>query len=86
MEITGNVITPLIYSAMEKMSGPNFHIYVLDFDKDGYLDVAMPNHINNTLIYARNPGSAYWRKIGSLVYQGNKSKMQQEFKTMERWK
>lgn len=57
---------------MEKYSAPNFHIYIIDYDKDGYLDIAIPNTINNTLVYLDNPGSTYWRKVSQAVYQTNK--------------
>lgn len=32
---------------MEAFSGPVFHVYILDFDKDGYLDILIPDFINN---------------------------------------
>ncbi len=54
------------------MSGPSFNIYVTDFDKDGYLDIVLPNYITNQLVFLKNPGAAYWRKIGQIVYSGNK--------------
>ena len=64
MEISNNIITKDIYQTMEKYSGPSFHIYLVDFDKDGYIDIVLPNYLNNTLVYLRNPGSSYWRKVG----------------------
>ena len=63
VEITPNFFSLQEYITMEKLSGPSFHIYMVDFDKDGYIDIVMPNKQNNSLVYLRNPGSAYWRKI-----------------------
>jgi hypothetical protein len=53
---------------MEKLSSTSFHIYIVDFDQDGYIDVVMPNMLNNTLVYLKNPGSAYWRNVSQIVY------------------
>ena len=71
---------------MEKLSGSSFHIYVLDYDHDGYFDLALPNIPNNTLVYLRNPGSPYWRKLSQLVYaQVNKAKQQTDLRNLEKW-
>lgn len=88
VEISPTIITDQIYKAFEKLSGPPFHIYILDFDKDGYLDIALPNQLNNTIVYLRNPGSAYWRKVGQVVYQqgANRAKLASELKMLEKWK
>jgi hypothetical protein len=53
---------------MEKYSGPSFHIYIVDFDEDGYIDLVLPNFVNNTMIYLKNPGSGYWRNVSQIVY------------------
>jgi hypothetical protein len=87
MELTVPFISRDTYQTLEKYSGgPSFHLYIFDFDKDGYLDIALPNFINNTLVYLRNPGSTYWRKVGSIVYQANKQKIQNDLKAMEKWR
>lgn len=70
---------------MEKFSGPSFHIYMVDFDKDGYIDIVLPNLLTNQLVYLKNPGSAYWRKISSIVYQSSKLKQINDLKAMEKW-
>ena len=70
---------------MEKYSGPCFHIYIVDFDKDGYLDLVLPSFLSNSLVYLKNPGSAYWRKVSSIVYQANKQKQISDLKAMEKW-
>ena len=72
MEITSAFFSKDQFAIMETYKGPSFHIYIVDYDKDGYLDIVLPNIVNNTLVYLRNPGSAYWRKVGQAVYQSNK--------------
>jgi hypothetical protein len=72
VELTPNFFNIQMYQTMERFSGVSFHLYIVDFDKDGYVDIVLPNFLNNTLVYLRNPGSAYWRKISDL-------------KAMEKW-
>ncbi len=68
VELTPNFFTMPMYLTMERFSGLSSHLYIVDFDKDGYLDIVLPNFLTNSLVYLRNPGSAYWRKISSIVY------------------
>jgi hypothetical protein len=58
MEITaGPIVSPQMYQDMETyFSGLNFHAYILDFDKDGYLDFVVPNFVSNRLEVVTNPG------------------------------
>jgi hypothetical protein len=47
IEVTGVFVTPPMYITMEKFSGLSSHLYILDFDKDGYLDIILPNFLTN---------------------------------------
>jgi hypothetical protein len=47
-------------------SGLNFHIYLLDYDMDGYLDIVLPNQVSNMLALVKNPGGQYWNKVQSF--------------------
>lgn len=59
---------------MEKLSALSFHLYILDYDKDGYLDIIFTNYITNKLVYVSNPGSDYWKKVYQIAQSGNKGK------------
>jgi hypothetical protein len=41
---------------MNSLGGLCFHLYILDFDQDGYLDIIIPDKIENKLGYLKNPG------------------------------
>ena len=49
MELTQTaIITKEHYQIMETyFSGLNFHVYLLDYDGDGYLDIILPNFVSN---------------------------------------
>jgi hypothetical protein len=47
-------------------SGLDFHMYLLDYDGDGYLDIVYPDKLRNQIVFVRNPGSVYWIKMISL--------------------
>lgn len=32
-----------MWEVMEKYDGPFAHIYIIDYDKDGYPDIVLPN-------------------------------------------
>jgi hypothetical protein len=56
---------------MEMISGPAFHIYIFDYDRDGYFDVVMASQVSNEIVYIKNPGSNYWHKVWSIVNSQN---------------
>lgn len=67
IEITNAFNSPQTYQAMEKYSGPSTHIYILDYDKDGFMDIILPNQMTNDLILLRNPGYLYWRRTEGIA-------------------
>jgi hypothetical protein len=68
LEITpSGIVTSEHYLLMETMySGLNFHMYLVDYDGDGYIDVVYPDQIRNQMLLVRNPGPAYWLKLATL--------------------
>ena len=68
VEITQTpVVTLAHYRIMETFfSGLNFHLYCLDLDQDGFIDLVLPNQVSNQLQFVRNPGRAYWSKLLTL--------------------
>ncbi len=71
-------------------SGLSFHLYCLDMDMDGYLDVIVPSMVANQLQYVRNPGKAYWTKVGQVkdrFSQFSRDRLQREIDIgVEKWK
>lgn len=47
-------------------SGLDFHMYILDYDSDGFLDIVYPDKVKNQVILIRNPGQTYWSKVASI--------------------
>lgn len=79
-----------MYLDMESyFSGLNFHAYILDFDKDGYLDFVLPNFVSNRLEIVANPGLQYWNRVTALKdrFSTQKERLQSEIaKSVEKWK
>ena len=69
MEVTAApIVNPQTYQNMETYySGLSFHLYIIDYDQDGYNDFVIPDLLGNQLVsHIRNPGHAYWNKISHL--------------------
>ena len=49
---------------------------MVDYDRDGFLDIVYPNYITKKVEYLRNPGGnsseMYWHKIYAVTQSGNK--------------
>lgn len=72
-------------------SSINFHLYLMDFDGDGRLDLVYPCQVTNAVTLLLNPGGGYWSKVQGLKdkygYQ-SKERLQQEVngKGVEKWR
>jgi len=58
---------------MSKLSGLSFHIYLFDYDHDGFTDVMLPNFNSSSVISMRNPGADYWKKFNAAAHNTNKT-------------
>jgi hypothetical protein len=56
-----------MYQTMERYSGAAFHIYIFDYDHDGFIDIVLPNQIANELTWLRNPGTSYLHKLDTIA-------------------
>lgn len=70
-------------------SGLSFHIYITDYDRDGYLDFVLPNQVTNELSLVKNPGGQYWSKVQSIKDKmsiDSKEKIQNQIaKSVDKW-
>lgn len=74
-----------MYNTMERYSGAAHHIYILDFNRDGYLDIVLPNLVSNELVMLSNPGLAYWHRMDTIAGQQNKQRQWSDLKQLQRW-
>ena len=70
---------------MEALGAPAFHIYLYDYDKDGYFDIVMPSQLANEVIYLKNPGSTYWHKVWSIANGPRSSTQKDSLLKLDKW-
>ena len=92
LEITpGPIVTDQHYQTLETLySGSlNFHMYLIDYDLDGHLDIVYPDKIRNQLILLRNGGSMYWNKVNQIKDKyalSSKDRLQRELNSgVDKW-
>ena len=60
VEITKEGIFSSRYEEMEESSGLPFHMYIRDWNQDGYLDIILPVEATNSITQFQNPGKDLW--------------------------
>jgi len=71
---------------MEKYSGPSFHLYLVDYDKDGWVDIVLPNFHSNVVVCLRNPGMEYWHQVEGTLKEIQKGKQRSALQKLTKWR